>query len=93
MAALPARVEPTEDELRAAWLRCRRPSWPASYDAAMADPVYSRLVRLNATHPPAAPRAGTVASAPSMHRPAFAFRTRAQPFDRKRAAAGERDDD
>jgi hypothetical protein len=95
MAALPARVEPTEAELRAAWSRCRRHKWPPTYEAAMADPVLSRLVRLNAKHPPTQPRlGGSVSSAPSLHRPAIAFRTRTQSaLDRKRAAAGDRDDD
>ena len=42
------RVQVTEELLRQAWrLRCR-PSWPPTYAAAMAHPLYRGLVRSHA---------------------------------------------
>lgn len=80
----------TPDELRAAWAAMRRrPAfrhWPDDFDAAMADPVACRLVRLEATGrararpPPAASH--------RLDRPV----PRAMPsYDHKRAAAGDLD--
>lgn len=91
-------VEPTENELRAVWLAMPRKDWPATFEAAMADPLLSRLVRLTAKHPPRAVRAGFTTSAPAMPLPRTWSRVpthAATPsaFDRKRAAAGDRDDD
>ena len=80
----------TPAELRAAWAAMRlRPvfqHWPDSFDAVMADPVACRLVRLEATGrrqacPPAAPPRRFGKPMPS------ALPT----YDRKRAAAGDRD--
>lgn len=39
----------TDDQLQRAFRAHRRPTWPASYEAAMTDPIVSRLVRLRAT--------------------------------------------
>jgi hypothetical protein len=52
-----------EVELRTAWENRRRPDWPATFEDAMADPVYAGIVRIqaridaNAANPaaPAAP--------------------------------------
>lgn len=91
------RAEPSEEELRAAWLHCRRDTWPASFEEAMADALFSRMVRLTALHPPRAHRApptpprtrifNPVRLGPNARRPAPPV------FDRKRAAGGDRDDD
>lgn len=92
--------EPTEDELRAAWAYCRRSSltrWPATYEEAMADATLSRLVRLNAMHPPRRAAAAPIpAPRPQQRaRSATGWLPGAAPvgIDRKRAAAGDRDDD
>jgi hypothetical protein len=91
----------TEDELRAAFERLRgskRTTWPATFEEAMKDRLFAALITLNAKHPPRAtvrPARGSIKPAtqpPPNPRP---WRTSAQPgaIDRKRAAAGERDDD
>lgn len=91
--------ECTGEQLRAAWAAYRRDTWPPTFEEAMADPVYSRLVRLHASHlanpshqPPPSP-----ASPASPARPVAARRLHFAPpsayVDRKRAAAGDRDDD
>lgn len=91
-----ARIEPTSEELLAAYERSRKANWPATFDEAMADPVLSRLIAIAAKHPPRAARPPAVQQAPSMHpaRTPGTWRPTSRPvFDRKRAAAGERDDD
>lgn len=87
----------TTDALREAWQAMRvRPAfagWPQTFDQVMADPVSCRLVRLEATG--RAHAAATRAPYPAC-RPARPVFPKAPPpghFDRKRAAAGERDDD
>lgn len=91
------RPEPTADELRRAWLHCRRGTWPATYDEAMADPLLSRLVRITAMHPPRAVRkavAGPQRPATGAGAPLrLAVERTHRYLDRKRAAAGDRDDD
>jgi hypothetical protein len=98
--AVPA--EPSDNELRAVWLAMRRSTWPATFDEAMADALLSRLVRLAAKHPPPAVRKGFTTSAPAAplqgttarpHCLAPYLRRDPLAFDRKRAAAGDRDDD
>lgn len=95
-------AEPTREQLLAAWQQCRKPTWPATFEAAMADPLFSRLVRLVAKHPPAAHRrAAPAAPAPVTAHPATAPtwwpprhpQGQTLGIDRKRAASGERDDD
>lgn len=81
----------TTDELRAAWAAMRhRPAfrhWPDDFNAAMADPVACRLVRLEAT---GRRRARPQPAAPP--RPSTGLVPRARPtYDHKRAAAGDRD--
>lgn len=95
--AAPARAEPTQEELHATWLTCRRSTWPETFEEAMADPLLSRLVRLTWAHPPRTQAQQpavrrTVGIANSIHRPQIFPRGPAV-LDRKRAAAGERDDD
>jgi hypothetical protein len=86
-------IEPTDQQLRDACARmARRFRWTDSFETVMQDACRSRLVRIAVSHPSAA---GLV--------PPFAPRqpTRRSPpppgalplFDRKRAAAGERDDE
>jgi len=75
--------------MRQAWQQRRRNGWPATFEATMNDPVLARVVRIHAglleRRSKPMPRYGT----------AHAARTpSARPtFDRKRAAAGEREDD
>ncbi len=87
-------AEPTDNELRAVWLAMRRPTWPATFDEAMADPLLSRLVRLTAKHPPQAVRKGLglPTTPPPAHRAGPQHRPLPARFDCKRAAAGDRDD-
>ena len=47
----------SEDALRAAWVRRKRRAWPDTYEEAMTDPLYSRLVRMEAEHHAIAQRA------------------------------------
>lgn len=94
--------EVEEGLLREAWKSERKSHWPHSFEESMADPVYSRLVWLRALHPPrrgvpipqpedTAPDTRTPIVEPHHPRP---FHTPKYPaFDRKRAAAGDRDDD
>lgn len=101
MASLLDRHPLPEADLRAAFERSRKDNWPATFEEAMADPTLSRLITLNALHPPrskrpAAPRLFTplrrVDPSPGqVQLPGIAPGVRI--FDRKRAAAGERDDD
>jgi hypothetical protein len=91
----------TEQELRAAFERLRgskRTTWPATFEEAMQDRLLARLIALNAKHPPRA----TVRQARGSINPASAPRPQPRPWrgpaqpaeiDRKRAAAGDRDDD
>lgn len=91
---------PAGTDLRTAWeaMRTRHClcQWPQDFDQVMADPVRSRLVRMEACararprapappHPMPGPRPET--------RPKPALAAQSALFDRKRAAAGERVDD
>jgi hypothetical protein len=97
-------VRATDDQLRSVWaqLRPTQPGWPASFEATMADPVRCRLVHIAAARaahgfPVAlerAPRRRPAVIDPGVNRPALPdFPYRPASIDRKRAAAGERDDD
>lgn len=93
-------VVPDEQMLRAAWARRRRSDWPATFEDAMADTFYARLVICEIKHPTPVPAAPRRHAWPFMAAPRF----RPQPaanagswrpaavFDIKRAAAGDRDD-
>ena len=87
---------PTADQLQAAHeaLRRRLPTWPESLAEVLADSLRARLLRFEALHPHRAARPAPVST--SSVRPQVAPRhalTHPPIFDRKRAAAGERDDD
>lgn len=86
----------TDEQLRAAWLVCKLRTWPATFEEAMADAQYSRLVRLNARRidQPCKP----APLDPYGRWAALTTRPRFAPpppgwVDHKRAAAGDRDDD
>lgn len=97
--------QPTDQQLRAAWECERGPTWPATFDAAMADAVYSRLIRGAAKRAlqrseRAAANAGPAstpapASAPTRC-PFCGCRTTGaahpRPLDARQLAAGERAD-
>lgn len=98
------RPEPTEEELRLVYAHCRarRPAtWPGTFEEAMADATLSRLVRITALHPPRAMRSPRVSepAPPRTKGPEFPSLAQHQgqrfhtAIDRKRAAAGDRDDD
>lgn len=77
-------------------MRQRHRQWPNSFEAVMADPQRSRLVRINAMvrSRALAKRACTTQRAVPTVRPLPALRPGTTPvFDRKRAAAGDREDD
>ena len=82
------RYQPTDQQLREAFARLRRPGWPATLAEATQDPVRAALVRSDAVrHALGLPPRRTGA------RPASVRAMPAAHFDRKRAAAGDRDDD
>lgn len=77
-------------------MRLRHKQWPSSFEAVMADPQRGRLVRLNASVRSRALSTcpGPVTRAAPAMRPRPTARPGATPaFDRKRAAAGDREDD
>lgn len=99
--ATAVRIEPTEAQLRAAWARIRRATWPATFEASMQDAICAALVRMNALHPPAPIRhvssgpAAPLAAATPTQLPARRVAPAVPPpgyVDHKRAAAGDRDD-
>jgi hypothetical protein len=93
------RAQPSAEQLHEAFTRVRLDCWPTDYDAAMADPVRSRIVHMHAVRL----ALGEQLEAPVHHRPAVVRPTPPSPsswtprpqmgVDRKRAAAGEHDDD
>lgn len=95
MTAMPAWTQDlTEQQLRSAWARVRKPGWPETFELAMDDSFYSRLVASAAKHPPKAPQLAVVRHPwPFMAAP-YIPKPPAPPavFDIKRAAAGDRDD-
>jgi hypothetical protein len=84
-------LHPSEADLRAAWARLvRQRAMPDTYEAAIAQPLASRLVRINAIqHLQRGAGARQQQSTPVQRRAAPLPRH----FDPKRLAAGERDDD
>lgn len=85
----------TTEQLRAAWVVRRRADWPTTFDAAMADPLLQRLVRCMAMGmaQAATRRSATARPAPTRRPAPPQPQPQHQPLDRKRLAAGERDDD
>lgn len=99
----------TDEQLQQAWQQHRREDWPATFEEAMAHPMYSRLVRLHAAlglvqrrevqrpEPPlpAEPDAPPAWPYRSVHARTQRRTTDPQPqqLDRKRLASGERDED
>ena len=96
------RLQITLDQLQAAWQRRHRSDWPATFTEAMAHPLLRGLVRAEALRQALAsqraeqqPRWHPPHSHPLQSRPPVPTRpAKPQPdlFDRKRAAAGDRDD-
>lgn len=91
--------EPTEDQLRDAWHALARPEWGA-YDQVKQAALHWARVRSRArlvasgVHVDAAPAPAQPAGAPATSPPWGSMRAPHGPmFDRKRAAAGEREDD
>lgn len=97
--ALRPRINPTPEQLQAAWVRRRRRHWPDSFDAAMADPLLGRLVHMEAVLLVLAQaRAARRSQAPPPQPSAAARQKSTSPHrittpDRKRLAAGDTDDD
>lgn len=89
---------PSTDELQAALARIRAlpgcAAWPADLAAVLADPLRARLLRMDAARwrrqPAQRARQATRLRATGSHRPPLALPPPL--FDRKRAAAGERDE-
>jgi hypothetical protein len=89
-------IQPTEENLRRAWRILRRPCWPLDYEDTMVDPIRAQLVRMYARH------LALAVTLPDCYRPNRASERRTQQpallrppptvVDRKRAAAGDRDD-
>lgn len=96
----PRPVQVTDAELRQAFALCRGRSWPKTFEEAMADDVRARLITACAhgLHNKAARRAAApVCTTPLPQQPLVQHwpprRVDPQHFvDRKRAAAGDRDD-
>lgn len=84
------RIQPTEDQLQAAFARLRRPGWPATVAAALASPLHAALLRGDVVRQLMRKPAPPAAAAPVRSLPIPRV---AAHFDRKRAASGERDDD
>lgn len=85
----------SDEQLRAAWLACKRATWPPTFEQAMADATYSRLVRLNAwllarprKRPAQMYAQAQRSAAPAHHH----FSAPPGWVDHKRAASGDRDD-
>lgn len=76
-------------------MRRRRPDWPADYAAAMAHPLVSRLVRINAALRARRRDGLTESSQPAPARPSpppsFSTANNHPAQDRKRAAAADLD--
>lgn len=82
------------DDLTAAWQQRRRPDWPPTFTEVMAHPLLRPLVRAEAVRRAlAARRAAPAAPAPHARAARPTPPTVAAGIDRKRAAAGDRDDD
>lgn len=105
---MPSRITPSLEQLQAAWQARRRSDWPTTLEATLAQPLLAALVRAEAVHrelvarrmakgKPASTSRSTSTPAslpPRMARsPSQPTASRRLPFDGKRAASGDRDDD
>lgn len=94
------RIQPTTDQLHAAWLTRRRSHWPAEFSAVMDDPLLGRLVHMEAVRlillaQRVARRQQLLQQAPrytATRASNTALPAHPAP-DRKRLAAGDTDDD
>ena len=91
------RIQPTAEQLHAAFQRLRRGHWPDSFEAAAADPLLSRLVHMDALRQilqdaRTARRADLVRQG-RMPWPTGLRTAASTTPDRKRLAAGDTDDD
>lgn len=99
MCPMAAPIAVTPELLQLAWRARRRPDWPATFDACMADDFVRRLVRAEAVRLALAVRDGkrrTARPAPMQRTPATNAPAplRAPALrDLKRAAAGDASDD
>lgn len=87
-------VSPTDSDLQAAWQRRRTDGWPPTYAASMADDLYRVIVRAEAIRHLLALRMAArpaAAAVPAVGAPNLAP-VLPTAVDRKRAAAGDRDD-
>ena len=100
-----ARLEPTPEQLQAAFAATRLPHWPEDYDQAMVDTVRAALVRAAAVRQALGlpvRRPALIHPRPAVQRPEPPTPTSRPlhtlppaaplPLDRKRLAAGEQDD-
>lgn len=94
----PGAVVVTDEQRRLAYRQLRRANWPATFEAAMDDDLYRRLIhglalRLGrAAWTPAAGHRSRLPQAPVPPTPAVAARpARLGAWDAKRAAANDRD--
>lgn len=95
-------VQETDEDMRRAWRILRRPCWPQTFEDTMHDPLRAQLVQMYAHHlalaaavpdcpatarfTPRVPDRRTPPATPTLFRPPPTV------VDRKRAAAGDRDD-
>jgi hypothetical protein len=87
-------IEPTDQQLRDACARmARRFRWTDPFETVMQDACRSRLVRIAVIHPSAAGLVPAFAPRQPARRPLQPPHGGLPLFDRKRAAAGERDDE
>lgn len=88
-------VQVTDADMAAAYTRHRRRTWPATLDAALADPLYAGLVRLHAIEHLRRQQRLQARQAARITQAAAMTGARRWPFavDHKRAAANDRDDD
>lgn len=90
------RIEPTADQLLAAYERRKRSHWPAGYEAAMAEPLFAALVRMEAVrqilHDAKVARREQLGRSGRLPWPA-GLRALPNATDRKRLAAGDTGDD
>lgn len=91
----------SREELERGWAAAWRPTWPDTLDGALQCPILARIVRLHAFRQRAmAQQRQRLQAAPQRGQPrparshaAHTYTCTTPGLDRKRAAAGERDDD